>query len=57
MKVADAMTPRSDVVTAELPGTRGDVLEHFQERAFSSVPVVSAPTAGRSSGGSSPGTT
>jgi hypothetical protein len=40
MKVADAMTPRSDVVIAELPGTRDDVLEHLQERGFSSVPVV-----------------
>ena len=40
MKVADAMTPRSEVVTAELPGTRDDVLAHFQERSFSSVPVV-----------------
>lgn len=40
MKVADAMTPRSEVVVAELPGTRDDVLELFQERSFSSVPVV-----------------
>ncbi|MDY6818976.1 MAG: CBS domain-containing protein [Halobacteriales archaeon] len=40
MKVADAMTPRSDVVTVELPGTRDDVLEYLQDRAFSSVPVV-----------------
>ena len=40
MKVADVMTPRSEVVTAELPGTRDDVLAHFQERSFSSVPVV-----------------
>ena len=40
MNVADAMTPRSDVVTAELPGTRSDVLEYLQERSFSSVPVV-----------------
>jgi len=40
MNVADAMTPREDVVTAELPGTRDDVLEYLQERAFSSVPVV-----------------
>ena len=40
MKVADVMTPRSEVVTAELPGTRDDVLEVFQERSFSSVPVV-----------------
>ncbi|MFB6084331.1 MAG: CBS domain-containing protein [Halorientalis sp.] len=40
MKVADAMTPRSEVVTVELPGTRDDVLEYLQERAFSSVPVI-----------------
>ncbi|MFB6353498.1 MAG: CBS domain-containing protein, partial [Halobacteriales archaeon] len=40
MKVADAMTPRSDLVVAELPGTRDDVLEYFQDREFSSVPVV-----------------
>ncbi|WIV65661.1 CBS domain-containing protein [Natrialbaceae archaeon AArc-T1-2] len=40
MNVADAMTPRSRVVTVELPGTREDVLEYLQERSFSSVPVV-----------------
>ncbi|SEQ80441.1 CBS domain-containing protein [Natrinema salaciae] len=40
MNVADAMTPREDVVTADLPGTRSDVLEYLQERSFSSVPVV-----------------
>ncbi|WP_255169325.1 CBS domain-containing protein [Natrononativus amylolyticus] len=40
MNVADAMTPRSEVVTVELPGTRTDVLEYLQERSFSSVPVV-----------------
>ncbi len=40
MNVADAMTPRSEVVTAELPGTRDDVLERFQEGSFSSVPVI-----------------
>jgi CBS domain-containing protein len=40
MKVADAMTARSELVVAELPGTRDDVLEFFQEREFSSVPVV-----------------
>jgi len=40
MNVADAMTPRSEVVTVEIPGTRGDVLEYLQERSFSSVPVV-----------------
>ncbi|WP_128476958.1 CBS domain-containing protein [Halorussus pelagicus] len=40
MKVGEAMTPRSEVVTVDLPGTRDDVLEYLQERSFSSVPVV-----------------
>src|SRR6056297_2301917 len=40
MNVADAMTPRADVVTVELPGTRDDALEYLQERGFSSIPVV-----------------
>jgi CBS domain-containing protein len=40
MNVADVMTPREDLVTVEIPGTRDDVLEYLQERAFSSVPVV-----------------
>ncbi|GAD51243.1 protein with 4 CBS domains [Halarchaeum acidiphilum MH1-52-1] len=40
MKVADVMTPRADVVTVSLPGTRDDVLEYLQERRFSAVPVV-----------------
>ena len=40
MNVEDAMTPHQDVVTVELPGTRDDVLEYLQDRAFSSVPVV-----------------
>jgi len=40
MKVADVMTPRDDLVTVSIPGTREDVLEYLQERAFSSVPVV-----------------
>jgi CBS domain-containing protein len=40
MNVADAMTPRSELVTVEVPGTRDDVLEYLQEYAFSSVPVV-----------------
>ncbi|GAB3420510.1 CBS domain-containing protein [Haloparvum alkalitolerans] len=40
MKVADAMTPRDDLVVVELPGTRDDVLEYIQEYGFSSVPVV-----------------
>ena len=45
MNVADAMTPREELVTVELPGTRDDVLEYLQERGFSSVPVVK-PTDG-----------
>jgi CBS domain-containing protein len=44
MHVADAMTPRSDVVTVDLPGTRDDALEYLQKRGFSSIPVVK-PTA------------
>jgi len=40
MNVADVMTPREDVVTVEIPGTRDDVLEYLQDRAFSSVPVI-----------------
>ena len=40
MNVGEAMTPRSEVVTVGLPGTRDDVLEYLQERAFSSVPVI-----------------
>jgi len=40
MKVADVMTPREDVVTVSLPGTRDGVLEYLQERSFSAVPVV-----------------
>jgi len=40
MNVAEAMTPREDVVTVEIPGTRDDVLEYLQERLFSSVPVI-----------------
>jgi IMP dehydrogenase len=40
MRVADAMTPRSEVVTVSLPGRRDDVLTYLKERRFSSVPVV-----------------
>ncbi|MFB6101779.1 MAG: CBS domain-containing protein [Haloplanus sp.] len=40
MHVADAMTPRADVVTVDLPGNRDDALEYLQERGFSSIPVV-----------------
>jgi CBS domain-containing protein len=46
MKVADAMTPRSDLVVVEIPGTRDDVLEYIQEYGFSSVPVVKSTDAG-----------
>ena len=45
MDVADVMTPRSEVVSVEIPGTRDDCLEYLQERGFSSVPVVK-PTDG-----------
>ncbi|ERG88587.1 MAG: CBS domain containing membrane protein [halophilic archaeon J07HX5] len=40
MNVADIMTPGEEVITVELPGTRDDVLEYLQDRAFSSVPVL-----------------
>lgn len=40
MDVSEAMTPRSSVVTVELPGTRDDALEYLQNRQFSSIPVV-----------------
>ncbi|MFB6127316.1 MAG: CBS domain-containing protein [Halolamina sp.] len=40
MQVADAMTPESELVTDELPGSRDDVLADLQEHGFSSVPVV-----------------
>ncbi|PSP59640.1 signal transduction protein [Halobacteriales archaeon QH_7_66_37] len=40
MNVEDVMTPRDEVVTVEIPGTRDDVLEYLQDRAFSSVPAV-----------------
>ncbi|WP_248895762.1 CBS domain-containing protein [Haloplanus halobius] len=46
MHVADAMTPRADVVTVELPGTRDDALEYLQERGFSSIPVVKRTESG-----------
>lgn len=36
------MTPRSEVVTVEIPGAREDVLEYLQDRGFSSVPAVTA---------------
>ncbi|MFB6235830.1 MAG: CBS domain-containing protein [Halopenitus sp.] len=40
MNVADAMTPREDLVVVEIPGTRDDALEYIQDQRFSSVPVV-----------------
>jgi len=40
MNVEDVMTPRKEVVTVEIPGTRDDVLEYLQDREFSSVPAV-----------------
>ena len=42
MNVADAMTPREEVVTVALPGTREDVLDYLQKRSFSSVPVIAS---------------
>jgi IMP dehydrogenase len=46
MNVADVMTPREEVVTVEIPGTRDDVLEYLQDRAFSSVPVIKQADSG-----------
>lgn len=40
MNVEDVMTPREEVVTVEIPGTRTDALEYLQDRKFSSVPAV-----------------
>ena len=40
MNVADAMTPRDELVTVEIPGSREDVLDYLQDKKFSSVPVV-----------------
>ena len=40
MNVADAMTPREDLVTVSLPGTREDALAYLQEQDFSSVAVL-----------------
>jgi IMP dehydrogenase len=40
MNVADVMTPREEVVTVEIPGTRDDVLDYLQDKHFSSVPVI-----------------
>ena len=39
MDVADAMTPRGELVTVQLPGGRADALRYLQEHGFSSVPV------------------
>jgi CBS domain-containing protein len=46
MDVADAMTPREEVVTVSLPGTRDEALSYLQERGFSSVPVVKGTDTG-----------
>jgi CBS domain containing-hemolysin-like protein len=40
MNVGDAMTTRDELVTAEIPGSREDVLDYLQDQKFSSVPVV-----------------
>ncbi len=40
MNVEDVMTADEDLVTVEIPGTRGDALEYLQDRQFSSVPAV-----------------
>ena len=40
MNVTAVMTPRDDLVTATVPGSREDVLKVLQKREFSSVPIV-----------------
>jgi len=40
MNVEDVMTKQEELVTVEIPGTRGDALEYLQDRQFSSVPAV-----------------
>lgn len=40
MDVTDAMTPREELVTVSLPGSRDAALEHLRSREFSSVAVV-----------------
>lgn len=40
MQVSDVMTPRADLVTATVPGSREDVLRILQDREFSSVPII-----------------
>jgi len=46
MNVEDVMTPREDVITVEIPGTREDVLEYLQREQFSSVPAVKQTDSG-----------
>jgi CBS domain-containing protein len=46
MNVENVMTPRDEVVTVEIPGTRDDVLEYLQDRKFSSVPAVKQTSEG-----------
>ncbi len=40
MDVTDAMTPRDELVTVSIPGSRDGALEHLRSREFSSVAVV-----------------
>lgn len=40
MDVTDAMTPREELVTVSLPGSRDAALEHLRKREFSSVAVI-----------------
>ena len=40
MDVRDVMTPREQLVTVELPGSRDDALAHLKQGNFSSVPVI-----------------
>ena len=40
LKTVDIMTPREDLVTLELPGTRAEAVEYFKELEFASLPAV-----------------
>ncbi|WP_330631296.1 CBS domain-containing protein [Halocatena halophila] len=40
MDVTDAMTPRDELVTVSIPGSRDVALEHLRSREFSSVAVL-----------------
>ena len=47
MNVKDVMTPREEVVSVEIPGTRDDALEYLQDKQFSSVPALKQTDEGK----------